>query len=138
MEKLIVNRLEMKLVSINYKVGKSTGSEISVEDNYVVENIDKDSLRLLFERSVTLDFERKENLKIKVSIVRFGADGVDLTKELTEDLIRENINHLLGPALSFMPTLVAQITGSFGDLPFVTAPSFYDDDEKYNDGDDEE
>ena len=84
-----------------------------------------------------MNFERKERLKIKVKVVRFAEENVDLTQEISDDYIKENINKLLGPALSFMSALVAQITGSFGELPFITAPSFYDE-EDYNKEDEEE
>ncbi len=137
MEKLILGGIEMRLVGISYKVGKSSSSDVTVEDNYVLEKIEKDSVHLIFERDVTMNFERKERLKIKVKVVRFAEENVDLTQEISDDYIKENINKLLGPALSFMSALVAQITGSFGELPFITAPSFYDE-EDYNKEDEEE
>ncbi len=137
MEKLILGGIEMRLVGISYKVGKSSSSDVTVEDNYVLEKIEKDSVHLIFERDVTMNFERKERLKIKVKVVRFAEENVDLMQEISDDYIKENINKLLGPALSFMSALVAQITGSFGELPFITAPSFYDE-EDYNKEDEEE
>lgn len=125
MEKLINGKVDMRLDGIVYKTGKAVGEGIQVKDSYKIEDLQNDFVEFLFERRVELNFDRKELIDVKVKVTRYANENVDLTKQLTEDKIKKDLDSIFATTFLFTSTLIAQITGAYGELPFVSAPSYY-------------
>ena len=80
----------------------------------------------------TYDFELSITVRVQKYVKNSQKQKVDLTKNLTEKFIFDNLDFFTSQVMPGISYLVSQITSSFGSQPLVTIPAFIDKD-FYND-----
>lgn len=123
MRELIQENIGLSLKSIDYKITSSSEKKkIDSYDEMKLLSISNDSAELEITRYVKTDLQNSYYLKVIAGVMLFAKPGVDLTKTLTIKKLEENKEQLMGVPMSYVSSLISQITGSFGGYPVVTAP----------------
>lgn len=124
MQSLIKNGVAIILKSINFEdVNPSETKKIDFIDEFKIVSIESDLAEFSITRTIAVDLQYAYNLKVVAGIQVFAKEGINLKDNLTKKMVEENKNNISSMAMSFMSSLVAQITGSFNGIPIITAPS---------------
>jgi|GEM_PF-5127579 hypothetical protein len=119
---IIDEKIKVSLKSINYNILEpEEKKEIKVHDDVNIISVKKEVAELEVSRTVNAQLNNSFNLKIVTSIFCYAKEN-DLTTFFNDDYVKENIVQISALPLSYVSTLIAQITSSFNGFPVITAP----------------
>lgn len=124
MQNLIKDNIGILLKSINFEnTDLKNTNKIDFEDEFSLVALQQDIAEFQITRSLVVDVQVSYTLKIVSGVQIYAKDGVDLTKQLTEDIIEKNKDEISSTVMVFISSLISQITGSFNGVPVITIPA---------------
>lgn len=104
---------------------ESETNNMTVNDSYEIIDKTEDELVLQYQRQI--DIEGIFGLIVKIN-VRRHVDDSEKDKFKISDIkdqdIEENIDDILGPSLSHVSNIIANITGACGFTPYISPPAY--------------
>lgn len=126
-DNLIQDSIGIILKKINFdNVDPEKESKIDFTDSFIIVSKQKDVVEFEISRTVIANLQTSFNLNVSAGLQVYAKEGVDLTTQLTDALISENIKDISKTVMSFLSSLISQITGSFNGIPIVTPPILQD------------
>lgn len=123
MRNLIKDNIGILLKSINFEnILATENNTMDYADEFKVAAIQSDVAEFHITRKLVVDLQIAYNLQIIAGVQIYAQDGVDLTKELTDEVIEKHKDEISKTIMSFTSALITQITGSFNGFPVITTP----------------
>lgn len=123
-QELIQDSVGLVLKSINYEsFDPKQESKITYTDSFTMVSKNKDIVEFEVSRKIIGNLQVGFSLNVSAGVQIYAKKGVDLNTQLTDEIIQENIIAITKTVMSFVSSLITQITGSFGNIPIVTAPA---------------
>lgn len=120
---IFTKTINYTLLNINLNIIDQK-AEFLIDDRFDDIHIEKDKLSLIYVREIVFPAENSYKLEIKVRVRRTAKEDVDLKEILNEKTILENADNILNLVSNYVSLLISEMTGSFGNVPLVTPPTF--------------
>ncbi len=124
MQNLIKDNIGVLLKSVNFESAdlKNT-NKVDFEDEFSVFGINSDIAEFQITRKLVVDVQVAYTLSVVSRVQVYAKDGVDLTKQLTDEIIEKNKDEISRTVMVFTSSLITQITGAFNGVPVITVPT---------------
>ena len=124
MQNLIQDNIGVLLKSVNFESTKlKNTNKVDFEDEFSVVGINSDIAEFQIIRKLVADVQVAFTLNVVSRVQVYAKEGVDLKKQLTDEVIEKNKDEISRTVMVFTSSLIAQITGAFNGVPVITVPA---------------